>query len=193
MMRLIKVLLAVFVAIFCIGYAVQNIVNLQAAHGFVAYVASMADHGAYPAHFGPAITSSALTWIMLWIIIALEMGAGLLAAKGAYDLFTARSATADDFNAAKSCAMAGCGVGIIVWFGLFSAIAGTYPGVLGFHDLKTRMAGSRTFVTLHIELDGDQSLYDAHEISAGLRSKILEAYPHTDVMIHKDVWFPPKD
>ncbi|SFQ56214.1 cation diffusion facilitator family transporter [Donghicola eburneus] len=74
-----------------------------------------------------------------------------------------------------------------------SAIAGAYPGVLGFHDLKTRMAGSRTFVTLHIELDGDQSLYDAHEISAGLRSKILEAYPHTDVMIHKDVWFPPKD
>ncbi|WP_228028768.1 cation diffusion facilitator family transporter [Donghicola mangrovi] len=71
-------------------------------------------------------------------------------------------------------------------------IAGTYPGVLGFHDLKTRMAGSRTFVTIHIELDGQQSLYDAHEISAGLRAKILSEYPHTDVMIHKDVWFPPK-
>lgn len=71
-------------------------------------------------------------------------------------------------------------------------IAASYPGVLGFHDLKTRMAGSRTFVTLHIELDGQQSLYDAHEISAGLRAKILSEYPHTDVMIHKDVWFPPK-
>lgn len=71
-------------------------------------------------------------------------------------------------------------------------IASSYPGVLGFHDLKTRMAGSRTFVTLHIELDGQQSLYDAHEISAGLRAKILSEYPHTDVMIHKDVWFPPK-
>lgn len=126
MMRLIKILLAAFVAIFCIFYAVQNIVNLQAAHGFVAYVASMADHNAYPAHFGPAITSPVLTWIMLWIIIALEMGAGLLAAKGAYDLFMARSATADDFNAAKVYALAGCGVAIIVWFGLFSAIAGTY-------------------------------------------------------------------
>jgi len=126
MMRLIKILLAAFVAIFCICYAIQNIINLQAAHGFVAYVASMADHNAYPAHFGPAITVPALTWIMLWIIIALEMGAGLLAAKGAYDLFVARSATADDFNAAKSYAMAGCGVAIIVWFGLFSAIAGTY-------------------------------------------------------------------
>lgn len=125
-MRLIKILLAAFVAIFCISYAIQNIVNLQAAHGFVAYVASMADHDAYPAHFGPAITAPALTWTMLWIIIALEMGAGLLAAKGAYDLFIARNATADNFNAAKSCAMAGCGVAIIVWFGLFSAIAGTY-------------------------------------------------------------------
>lgn len=72
-------------------------------------------------------------------------------------------------------------------------IAATFPGVRDFHDLKTRMAGSRTFVTLHIELDGDQSLYDAHEISAGLRAKILKAYPHADVMIHKDVWFPPKD
>jgi len=126
MMRLIKILLAAFVAIFCVLYAVQNIVNLQAAHGFVAYVASMADHTAYPAHFGPPITAPALTWTMLLIIIALELGAGLLAAKGAYDLLKARNATAEDFNAAKSCAMAGCGIAIIVWFGLFSAIAGTY-------------------------------------------------------------------
>ena len=126
MMRLVKILLAAFVALFCIFYAVQNIVNLQAAHGFVAYVASMADHTAYPAHLGPPVTAPALTWIMLWIIIALEMGAGLLAAKGAYDMLKARNAAADDFNAAKTYAMAGCGVAIIVWFGLFSAIAGPY-------------------------------------------------------------------
>jgi len=126
MLRLIKILLAAFVAVFCIFYAVQNIVNLQAAHGFVAYVASMADHTAYPAHFGPAITAPALTWTMLLIIIALEMAAGLLAAKGAYDMLVARKASADEFNAAKSYAVAGCGVAILVWFGLFSAIAGTY-------------------------------------------------------------------
>ncbi len=126
MMRLIKILLAASVALFCIFYALQNIVNLQAAHGFVAYVASMADHTAYPAHFGPPITVPALTWTMLWIIIALEMGAGLLAAKGAYDMLKARKASADDFNAAKSYAMAGCGVAMLIWFGLFSAIGGTY-------------------------------------------------------------------
>lgn len=66
-------------------------------------------------------------------------------------------------------------------------IAGSWPGVHGFHDLKTRTAGSRTFVNLHIELDGDQSLREAHAIGAGLRRAIIEAYPQADVIIHKDV------
>ena len=125
-MRSIRILLAGFVALFCIFYALQNVVNLQAGHGFVSYVASMADHGAYPAHFGPAITASALTWIIYVIIIALELLAGLLAAKGAYDMFKARNASADDFTAAKTYALVGCGVAIVVWFGLFGAIAGAY-------------------------------------------------------------------
>ena len=66
-------------------------------------------------------------------------------------------------------------------------IAAGWPGVHGYHDLKTRMAGSRVFVNLHIELDGEQSLRQAHDIGAGLRRAILEAYPQTDVIIHKDV------
>ena len=66
-------------------------------------------------------------------------------------------------------------------------IAADWPGVHGYHDLKTRMAGSRVFVNLHIELDGDQSLREAHDIGAGLRRAILAAYPQTDVIIHKDV------
>lgn len=70
------------------------------------------------------------------------------------------------------------------------AIARDWPGVHGFHDLKTRTAGSRIFVHLHIELDGDQSLRDAHQIGASLRRAIMEAYPQTDVIIHKDVFRP---
>jgi len=66
-------------------------------------------------------------------------------------------------------------------------IAADWPGVLGYHDLKTRTAGSRIFVNLHIELDGDQSLRQAHDIGASLRRAILAAYPQTDVIIHKDV------
>lgn len=70
-------------------------------------------------------------------------------------------------------------------------IATEWPEVHGFHDLKTRTAGSRVFVNLHIELDGNQSLHDAHAIGAALRRAIIEAYPQTDVIIHKDVARPP--
>ena len=66
-------------------------------------------------------------------------------------------------------------------------IATNWPGVHGYHDLKTRTAGSRVFVNLHIELDGEQSLQAAHGIGAGLRHAILAAYPQADVIIHKDV------
>jgi ferrous-iron efflux pump FieF len=68
-----------------------------------------------------------------------------------------------------------------------AAIVRDWPGVRGFHDLKTRTAGSRIFVNLHIELDGDQSLREAHAIGACLRRAILAAYPQADVIIHKDV------
>jgi ferrous-iron efflux pump FieF len=68
-----------------------------------------------------------------------------------------------------------------------AAIARDWPGVRGFHDLKTRTAGSRVFVNLHIELDGHQTLAEAHDIGAGLRRAIVAAYPQTDVIIHKDV------
>jgi ferrous-iron efflux pump FieF len=61
-----------------------------------------------------------------------------------------------------------------------------FEGVHGFHDLKTRVAGSRVFVNLHIELVGTQTLEDAHAIGAALRRAITEAYPRADVLIHKD-------
>ena len=66
-------------------------------------------------------------------------------------------------------------------------IARDWPGVRGFHDLKTRTAGARVFVNIHIELDGDQTLRQAHDIGAGLRRKIIETFPQTDVIVHKDV------
>jgi len=60
------------------------------------------------------------------------------------------------------------------------------PGVEGWHDLKSRTAGTRIFVQIHVEIDGDLSLRDAHAISAGLRRDILQALPQADVIIHQD-------
>jgi len=66
-------------------------------------------------------------------------------------------------------------------------IVGGWPGVHGFHDLKTRTAGATLFVQVHIELDGAQPLRDAHEISRSLKRRIREAYPQSDVIIHQDL------
>jgi len=67
-----------------------------------------------------------------------------------------------------------------------SGIAAEFPEIRGFHDLKTRVSGARTFVQLHIELDGGQTLFDAHAIGARLRLRILAAVPGSEVLIHKD-------
>jgi ferrous-iron efflux pump FieF len=66
------------------------------------------------------------------------------------------------------------------------AIVASRPAVLGFHDLKTRTAGSRVFVQVHLELDGAQTLQEAHAIGAGVRHAILEAVPNAEVIVHKD-------
>ncbi len=66
------------------------------------------------------------------------------------------------------------------------AIARNHKGVHGFHDLRTRQSGSTVFVNLHVELDGTQTLNDAHTISADLKHAIRQAYPQCDVIIHQD-------
>lgn len=126
MTRLLKFSLMVFVSLFCLMYAAQNLVNLGPAHNFVLSVISMADHTAYPSSFGPALGGSVLTWLILAIIVGLEILAGLLAGKGAMDMWNARHESAEEFNASKHYGLMGCGVALIVWFGLFSTIGGAY-------------------------------------------------------------------
>jgi ferrous-iron efflux pump FieF len=65
-------------------------------------------------------------------------------------------------------------------------VAAEFPEIAGFHDLKTRVSGTRTFIQLHIELDGDLSLSAAHDIGALLRLRILERVPQSEVLVHLD-------
>lgn len=124
--RYLKTVLVAFVALMCLMYAAQNIVNLDEAYGFVASAAGMKDHAAYPSSFGPAIEAPFLLWAVLGAIVLLETAAGLLAGWGAWDLWAARRAPGPAFNAAKARAVLGCGMALVVWFGLFAAIGGAY-------------------------------------------------------------------
>lgn len=126
MIRYIKIALAAFAALFCIFYAVQNMMNLGPAEWFVGTMSGMEGHEAYPNTFGFAVTSPLLVKLMLWIIILLELTAGLLAGKGAWDMFSARNGSSDEFNAAKSSALAGTALAVVVWFGIFGAFGGAF-------------------------------------------------------------------
>ena len=65
-------------------------------------------------------------------------------------------------------------------------IAQSHRAVKNVHDLKTRMAGLSTFIQLHLALDPDISLAEAHVISDAVERALLEAYPGADVIIHQD-------
>ena len=60
------------------------------------------------------------------------------------------------------------------------------PGVLGAHDLRTRVSGNHWFVQLHLELPGDLSLSVAHGISDQAADAIHKAYPRAEVLVHAD-------
>ena len=65
------------------------------------------------------------------------------------------------------------------------AIAET-KNALGYHDLRSRVSGMRTFVELHLELDGNSSLYETHKISDEVEQRIIEKLPNVQVIIHQD-------
>ena len=39
---------------------------------------------------------------------------------------------------------------------------------------------------MHLEIDGKLSLFKAHQIADDVENKILELYPHSQVLIHQD-------
>src|SRR3546814_10598799 len=47
------------------------------------------------------------------------------------------------------------------------AVISAHKGVLEIHDLRTRSSGPQIFIQCHIELDGGQSLLQAHAIQLG--------------------------
>lgn len=124
MIRWLKIAIAASVSAFFVFYAIQNVINLGAAYWFVETMVGMQGHEAYPDSLVPAVRSAAVVWAMLWIIIVIEFAAGILAAKGAFDMFMARNGDAGAFNASKEKALAGTLLGVFLYFGIFSAIGG---------------------------------------------------------------------
>lgn len=61
-----------------------------------------------------------------------------------------------------------------------------HEGVLGMHDLRTRAAGTRSFIQAHVELDPQLSLLDAHRIADDVENEVRAAFPKAEIIIHQD-------
>ena len=60
------------------------------------------------------------------------------------------------------------------------------PEIKGYHDLRTRLSGTRLFIEIHLEFDGNLSLYEVHKIAEHAEEKINTLYPHAQIIIHQD-------
>lgn len=124
LMRYLKIDLVSLIALLCLFYAAQNVANLSACFAAFQYVLGSVDHVVYPNSIFPAIESPAIIWLVLVIVVGFEFAAGLVAAKGAWNMWSARKGSAAEFNASKSLALLGCGLGIIIWMGFFGVFGG---------------------------------------------------------------------
>ncbi|RJX65406.1 CDF family cation-efflux pump FieF [Vibrio sinensis] len=59
-------------------------------------------------------------------------------------------------------------------------------GVLGVHQLRTRISGPVRFIQLHLELNDNIPLIEAHRISDEVERRLLETFPEADILIHQD-------
>ena len=66
------------------------------------------------------------------------------------------------------------------------AIARSHKQVRGMHDLRSRRSGMATFIQLHLELDDELSLLQAHEISDEVEGRLQAVYPAAEIIIHID-------
>ena len=65
-------------------------------------------------------------------------------------------------------------------------IVAAWPGVRGAHDLRTRQSGPTRFIQLHLEMEDNLPLVQAHLIAEQVEQAILSRFPGSDVIIHQD-------
>jgi ferrous-iron efflux pump FieF len=65
------------------------------------------------------------------------------------------------------------------------AVVVASPGARGIHDLRTRDAGDRVFVEFHLEVDGQISVQEGHDIVDAAERAVAALFPkETEVIGH---------
>jgi len=62
----------------------------------------------------------------------------------------------------------------------------TIPGIADCHQVRMRYVGARLFADIHVLIDGNQSLRDAHALTDQVELAIQSAIPNSDVTVHAE-------
>lgn len=62
----------------------------------------------------------------------------------------------------------------------------TLPGVANCHSVRMRYSGSQLFVDIHVLIDGNQTLKDAHSLTEEIERTIQKLVPRADVTVHPE-------
>ncbi len=73
-----------------------------------------------------------------------------------------------------------------------AAICMDEPGIRGVHELRTRSAGLTDFIQIHLSMDPDITLREAHDLSDRVEAKLRQEFPNADVIIHQDPYGLPE-
>ena len=69
---------------------------------------------------------------------------------------------------------------------VIAGIVAEHPLALGFHQLRTRESGRTCFIQMHVDMDENLTLRDAHALVDSIEKRIHEYFPDADVLIHQD-------
>ena len=135
----------------------------------VHYVSDILVNGAVIAAL---VLATRLGWLYADPVIGLAIAAYILKsawtiARGAYDMLMDRELPDEDRARIKK---------IILDHG----------EVIAVHDLRTRASGPHTFIQIHVEMDGNMNLYQAHEVADNVEAQLRDVYPGAEVIIHQD-------
>ena len=125
MIRITKIAAALFIGAMGALFFLANLFNLETAFSVVSFVVSGAEQPYYKV-IGPTVSSTWLTYMALFVIMAGELVVGALGFFGAFRMIKERKGSAEDFSAAKATAISAGVLGMLVWYGFFVVVGEGY-------------------------------------------------------------------
>lgn len=146
--RLIKIAMVASCALFALMVAFNNLADYGSNFAFVRHVLGMDTTFPDNALKGRAIDTPWMWTAGYWLIIATEALTGLLLGWGAVRLVCHATAPAARFNAAKTPALLGVGLGFLLWFTGFMVVGGEWFLMWQSATWNGQQAAFRFYMTL---------------------------------------------